>query len=143
MKEQDITSLRKRVDSLAREARYWRIIASAAFTGLVLIVGVGASIVRVGQVTDEVRARRFVLMDAEMRPRAVLGLMPDAAATLILTDAEGVPRVELRSDAAGASALHLYGTKRGVHAGLAPMNGSPFFELFGSDGSTVLSVPLR
>ncbi len=111
--------------------------------GLVLIVGVGASVVRVGQVADEVRARRFVLVDEEMLPRAVLGLTADAAVTLILTDSGGFPRVELRSEAAGAPALRLYGTKRGVHAGLAPMDGSPFFELFGSDGSTVLSVPLR
>lgn len=92
--------LRARVDRMERELRLWRVAGLLLF-GAVSLVGVlGAAPARVsGPVADEVRARRFTLVDEYGLVRAVLG--DDGGTGLTIFDPRGRPRVRLATSFSG------------------------------------------
>lgn len=66
----DQPTLTQRLDRLERELRRWKILGSAAVAVLALVVLMGA---KGAKVPDEIRAKRFVLVDEIGKQRAVLG----------------------------------------------------------------------
>jgi len=100
-----LTALATRLERLERGIRRWRVLGGIAWAGLALGVALNlALLVRVpgalgiddeadtdeSQVAeDEVRARAFVLVDDEGRPRGAFGLRADGNPALAFSDAQG------------------------------------------------------
>lgn len=107
MSEPTLGILAQRLDRLERVHRRWKIIGSivgallALVTALnfVLLVGTARSLVRAlsgadseeeaEAVEDEVRARRFVLVDEAGAVRAMLAMRPDGSVALAFSDEKG------------------------------------------------------
>jgi hypothetical protein len=122
--EQRLDVLTQRLDRLSRENRRYRRVAVGA-----LILGCAALLM--GQVAppgvaDEVRARRFLLVDDRGGTRAALTVAPDGTALFIVADGSRRPRVSLTVGTSGAPSLAVYdgrGHRRatlGVDGGDAP-----------------------
>ena len=100
-----LPALAHRLERLERGIRRWRVLGGIAWAGLALGVALNlALLVRVpgalgtddepdtdeSQVAeDEVRARAFVLVDDEGRPRGAFGLRADGNPALAFSDAQG------------------------------------------------------
>ena len=95
-------------------------------------------------VLAEVRAQRFVVVDAAGRTRAVLA-SPDAGPGLLLLDAAGKLRAMLSVGAAG-SLLRLYDTAGSLRVGLAvtvfgqTTRGTPALHLLDAAGKTRVAL---
>jgi hypothetical protein len=163
MTEPDFTALGERVDSLEREVRRWRIAGGAVLVGLALVLVMGATIIRTGEVFDEVRSKSFVLVDEKRIHRALLRILDDGSSSLTLHDSAGRIRVALAAyedrpaltliDAAGQvrAALRL---KPDEAPSLALLNaagkaraefrldpaGAPAFHLFGLKGGEIAGL---
>jgi hypothetical protein len=109
--------MEERLDRLERENRRWKMIGVSAVTvlGLALLMGAtsfGRSQVKVA---DEIRARRFTLVDDKGKVRGILGFSAIGSPTLLLFDnpiltlfdSERRPRVRLAGDLV-KSGLRLY-----------------------------------
>jgi hypothetical protein len=84
-------------------------------------------------VADEVRARRFTLVDRQGSCRGSLGLSADGSPALFLYDQRAQPRVELVLEAGGAANLKLQDGEGEVTAWLSVgANGSPSLYLRGA-----------
>jgi hypothetical protein len=77
----------QRLDRLERENRWWRVGA----VGLLLLVTVGAG----RNVTDEIRAKRFTVIDQSGTKRAELAMWGPGEPRLALFDARGIERASL------------------------------------------------
>ncbi|MFQ5691936.1 MAG: hypothetical protein ACE5IM_02680 [Nitrospinota bacterium] len=95
-----------RLDRLERESRRWRALGIAAVAVLGLVALLGAKGTRVA---DEVRARRFVVVDREGRVRAALAVVVkedvEKGLGLALYDADGNRRASLGVSRDGANVL--------------------------------------
>jgi hypothetical protein len=106
MADVDLDALIRRLDRIERGLRWWRVLAVIAWSALAS--GVGLSLVFIlslspgapvadqeesdqsqDVVEDEVRARAFVLVDEDGRPRAALAMRPDGSAALAFSTPEG------------------------------------------------------
>jgi hypothetical protein len=104
MNEETLEAVVERMDRLERGLRRWRILESTAWT--ILTVGVILNLFLVfravslieepeeepdeaAQVEEEVRAKSFVLVDEDGRPRAALGFRADGTPALAFSDREG------------------------------------------------------
>ncbi len=87
MTEPTLDTLTRRLDRLEREARWWKIIGSTAVAVVDLVVFLGAT--PTTRVADEVRAKRFVLVDTGGKERGRLSTQPDGWTELLLFDGEG------------------------------------------------------
>lgn len=102
MNEPTMEILARRLDRLERESRRWRIVGVGAMTVLCLALLMGAAKPEV-KVQDEVRARRFTLVDKEDKIRGFLGFTAVESPVLFLFDnpivtlfdSERRPRVRL------------------------------------------------
>ncbi len=136
------------------ENRRWKIIGTTAIAllGLVLIIwatGEGAA--------DEVRAKRFVLVDSNGNERATLSEESGGEVSLVFMDkggkvraglgvgADGLPEltlydanqkklVRLRTHSRGGSHLELYATDIKGHAFIGMVGDGPFVDLVEKDG---------
>lgn len=161
-----LTSLEQRVSQLEHSARLWR--RGALSLGLLLAFFLLGAIVHRDeqQVSNEILARRFVLVDQDGRRRAGLGIA-DGAAILSLIDATGVPRAAFGAAANGAPSLTLFDDRARAAVtlrltadrasgillddeagrtraalGLLP-DGSPILALADADGSPLFAQPQR
>lgn len=66
--------LTRRVARLERDARWWRLAAVSTGGLLALVALVGATPPQAAPIADEIRARRFVLVDQAGREQAYLGM---------------------------------------------------------------------
>jgi hypothetical protein len=105
MTEAAVEALAQRLDRMERGLRRWRIIGVIGWTLLTASVTVGFLLVLrlpvetaseegtssgdEDTVEDEVRARTFVLVDEEGRPRAALAMRPDGTPALAFSNEEG------------------------------------------------------
>lgn len=116
MDQQQKDALCQRLDRLERENRRWRVvgIASVAVLGLVVLVGAKES-----EVADEIRARKFAVVDKDGKARVELGmlttLLPFVGAQhdwgLRLMDEMGMVRADLtlsETTRGFSSALNFY-----------------------------------
>jgi hypothetical protein len=99
-----LTALAHRLERLERGIRRWRLLGGIAWGGLAL--GVALNLALIARVPgtlgpddepdtdesvaeEEIRARAFVLVDDEGRPRGALGLRADGTPALAFSDAQG------------------------------------------------------
>ncbi|MFQ5521847.1 MAG: hypothetical protein ACE5FK_10645, partial [Candidatus Methylomirabilia bacterium] len=83
MKESTLDTLSHRLDRLEREARWWKILGGGAMAVLALVLLIGA---RGRTVTEEVRARRFVVVGDGDTVRADLSALPNGYVGLRVHD---------------------------------------------------------
>jgi hypothetical protein len=100
-----VEALMERLDRMERGLRRWRVMGGIAWAALaasvalsvVLALRVPVETERAEEATpepedvaeDEVRARAFVLVDEEGRPRAALAMRPDGTPALAFTAEDG------------------------------------------------------
>jgi hypothetical protein len=105
MSDSTVDILIERLDRLERGLRWWRILGVIGWAALAASVAFGYVLVfrpagaPDGQddaesdtqefVEDEVKARAFVLVDEEGRPRAALGMRPDGTPALAFSTEDG------------------------------------------------------
>jgi len=86
-------SVLNRLERMDRENRWWKIVSAGATACLALVVLMGAVS---PNVADEVRARRFTLVDEQGRERAHLQVGPSTmGAILDFVDTKGRPAIHL------------------------------------------------
>ncbi len=122
MNEQALDVLIERLDRLEREARRWRLAAVVVGVVLGLVVLVGAT--PPAPVADEIRARRFVVVDEAGKTRALLGV-EDGEARLALHHETGRRLASLQVHSTGTSALYLAGKNGADRAWLEVAGDAP------------------
>ncbi len=140
-----LTTLTDRVQRLEREALRWRLLA----VGTVILAAVVLTGAVSARVTDELRARRFVAVDARGVPRAVLGQVTvwensrsdpfnePASSGLALYDGDQRLRaaITLRTSERGTPKLALYDETETRRTSLAvASSGVPGFYLAADSG---------
>ena len=124
MDQEYIDTVAQRLDRLERENRWWRVIACAAVgvLGFVMLTGATGS-----KVADEVKARKFIVVDKKGTKRGEFGMV-----------AEGVmPLMPL-----GYIHLALFDKKYGVMRSTMALVGddSPHLYLNGKDGQIYMEI---
>jgi hypothetical protein len=115
MNEPTLEMVLQRFDLLERQVRRWRRIGLAAVVLSGLVVLLGATKGKQVEVAEDVRAKRFTLVDEEGKARAVLGkvamctwrMEKGEAIALALFDHETRLRATLGLTADGRSGLYL------------------------------------
>lgn len=102
MTESTLHTLTRRLDRLEREVRFWKVLGSISLTALTFITLAAANPV---SVPDEVRAKRFLVVDAKGEIRGGLALMGDGAITLTLAASNGLSGATLTADPGGGATL--------------------------------------
>lgn len=102
MPESTLDTLTQRLVRLERDVRFWRVLGSITLTALAFITLAGATPV---PVPDEVRAKRFLVVDAKGEIRGGLALMGDGAMTLTLTASNGLSGATVTADPGGGATL--------------------------------------
>jgi len=97
------TDVAARLDRLERAANLWR------WTSVALAASICALFLLARQAShqEEVRARKFIVVDAEGRPRGGLEAGEDGMARLFLLDAEANSRITLQARAQGGEVISL------------------------------------
>ncbi|HXH09546.1 MAG TPA: hypothetical protein VNP04_07275 [Alphaproteobacteria bacterium] len=154
----------RRLERLERDNRRWKHVAGGAVACLGLAVILGAVPSKKARIPEEVRARRFVLMDKADKARADLAVASEGQPHLVLSDDAGKPRLVLSLSQYGEPtlslvdassqrrivlSLDLYGAllrfsdaSGHLRAALAvPPQGEPELELLGKDDKTLWRVP--
>lgn len=100
-----MNEIEKRLETLEREGRRWRVMAlgSVALLGAVALAGAAG----MGKIEKVIRAERFEVVDAAGNVRALLAVDKDGMAALKLADAAGMARAELSVENVGPK-LGLY-----------------------------------
>ena len=95
-------------------------------------------------VAEVVRARRFEMVDAAGKARAVLSVLPDGRTGLLLVDAGGKGRVILRLHSDGTPVLALYDAAGKERASLSLLpDGSPALGFHDAAGKTRAALSVR
>ena len=101
----DIQALTQQLERVERNLRWRKRFGGAIPTMLVAIMLLGAAS---GRAPDEIRARRFVLEDANGKERAVLRVWDDGRVGLQLRDQDANSRVMLDLGRDGSPGLSLF-----------------------------------
>ena len=128
----DIQALAQRLERVERDLRWWKRFGGTTLTILVAIMLLAATS---GKVPDEIRAKRFVLEDANGKERASLTAEADGQARLIVHDENGIGRAALGVLPDGSPVLGLGGKSGKARVSLAVMapNDTPILSLFDKD----------
>ncbi len=121
--EMQMAAVLQRLERLERANRRWQIVVSVFVLLSVGVVLMGAEHAKAPPVAEELRARTFLLVDAQGMPLARLGYLPHGGVGLGLYDKGRQSRVLLSMDDDGASSLSLYG-KEGRGGALVAVNES-------------------
>jgi hypothetical protein len=101
MSDPTVEGLSARLDRLERSLVWWRIVGVVGWAAMAASIALGYVLVfrPAGEfagdeetpefVEDEVKARAFVLVDEEGRPRAALGMRPDGTPALAFSGEDG------------------------------------------------------
>ena len=104
MSDSAVEALAQRLDRMERGLRRWRVVGVIGWAILAASLGFIADVMfwlppaaddetdaseREAVVEDEVRARAFVLVDEEDRPRAALAMRPDGTPALAFSTSDG------------------------------------------------------
>jgi hypothetical protein len=101
----------KRLERLERENLWFKTLGCALLVLLVLGFLMGASGPKEGKVEEEVKARRFTVVDKEERSRGRLHVSDYGSLRLDLYDPEMVLRASLHLGARGSPALNFFDRK--------------------------------
>lgn len=131
----------ERLTRLERAHRRWHVTGSLA---MILVIGValmGATGRQEGEEAADVRARAFVLVDREGRPRMDLRVARNESAHLVLMDREGLPRISLNVLTQGGADLVLRDQLGQPRAALSVLpDGRPGLSLYDALGTTRVAV---
>lgn len=129
MNEPTLDTLNQRIDRLEWEVRKWKVMGSVAVAVLTFILFAGA--LRV-PVPEEIRARRFVVVDEQNERRGYLGMSPlgGDVTVLYLFDKGEKTGIKMRVVPNDSAALFLIAEERSVRGELwANANGSTYLNL--------------
>ncbi len=137
---QELSRIRRDVRRL--KAVCWGVVG---LLGLVaLLSALAASRVFLPAEVDEIRARRFIVVDDRGTTRVQLGLLGEEGAGLELADSRGVGRAAIAVRPDGAAAIEMLGEERHPRVTLEVLpDGSPRLELRGPDGMSAVTVGVR
>lgn len=131
----------KRLTCLEQTVRRWHIVGTivVAFVAAVGLMGAMAKTDIEGM--DEIRARGFVLVDHEGRPRMDLRVARNDSTHLVLMDREGLPRVSLNVLSQGGADIVLRDQLGQPRAALSVLpDGRPGISMYGPAGTTRVSL---
>jgi hypothetical protein len=149
MSEEVPDRLIERLDRLDRTNRRWKLISGAtavALAGIVLVAAAAPRVPHLDQgrppVLNEVRAQRFLLVDASGKLRAVLGAATGGAVSLGLLDNDDKIRSVLIVDANGTPRLEMLGADETRRVMLSVFPNRSGLGLFGegAHGGAILDV---
>ena len=131
----------ERLTRLERACRWWQVIGGTA-VGLFAALGLmGAAGQTDHQEMEEVRARAFVLVDREGKPRMDLRVSPNDSTHLVLLDREGLPRMSLNVLTQGGTDVVLRDPMGLPRAALSVLpDGRPGLSLYDAAGTTRVAV---
>jgi hypothetical protein len=133
----------ERLTCLERTCRRWQVMGSLALALLALMALLGAVERRDGGELEELRARAFVLVDREGRPRMDVRVAQNDMTHLVLLDREGLPRMSLNVLSQGGADMVIrdqLGLPRAT-LGVVP-DGRPSLSLYDGSGKTRVSLGL-
>jgi len=134
---QELSRIRREVCRL--KAVCWGVVG---LLGLVaLLSGLAVSRVFSPAVVDEIRARRFVVVDDRGTTRVQLGLLGEDSSVLELADGRGIGRAAIAVRPDGAATIKMLGEGQHPRVMLDVLpDGSPRLELRGQDGMSAVTV---
>jgi hypothetical protein len=133
----------ERLTGLEHTCRCWQVVGSMALALLAIVALLGAVGRRDGDEVEELRARAFVLVDREGKPRINLQVDGHDNTHLVLLDREGLPRMSLNILSQGGADLVIrdqLGLPRAA-LGVVP-DGRPSLSLYDGAGKTRVSLGL-
>jgi hypothetical protein len=135
------TTVIERLTRLERACRWWRVVGSLA-VALFAVVGLMGALGRQDmEGPQEVRARAFVLVDREGRPRMDLRVAPNDSTHLVLMDREGLVRLSLNVLSQGGADVVLRDQQGQPRAALNVVpDGRPGLSLYDMAGTTRVSL---
>jgi len=136
-------SMIERLTRLERTCRRWQVVGSLGMAMLAFVGLLGAVGSPNGEVLGELRARAFVLVDREGKPRIDLRVAGNDNTHLVLLDREGLPRMSLNILSQGEADLVIrdqLGLPRAA-LGVVP-DGRPSLSLYDGTGKTRVSLGL-
>jgi hypothetical protein len=131
----------ERLTHLERVCRRWQVVGSLALALLALVVLLGAVGRPDGETFEELRARAFVLVDREGKPRMDLRVARNDSTHLVLLDREGQPQLSLNILTQGGADLVIrdrLGQPRAVLSVVA--EGRPGLSFYEATGTTRASL---
>lgn len=132
-----LNTLEQRLDRLEREVRWWKVFGAITAVGLALFILLGATTVTLN---NEVRAKRFVLVDDNGVTRALLEVKGRVTSFEMLS--ESTPRIAMSVSDIGGSYLTVKGRGQHNSVGIYTMTDSPLVDLQTSTkADVVLQVP--
>ena len=144
MNGEALACLAERLDRLERAHRRLKLASSATVLLLLSAIGLGVAAPRspqpipeaspIGSVVDEVRAKRFVLVEDTGKVRAVLGAATRGAVSLELLDNDGKVRSVLIVDSNGTPRLELFGADEARRIVLSVFPNRSGLGIFGEAG---------
>jgi hypothetical protein len=130
-----------RLAHVERAMRRWQVGGGLALALLVSVVLTGAVVRTAVEAPDEMRARAFVLVDREGKPRMDLRVARNDSTHLVLLDREGQPQLSLNVLPQGGADLVIrdrLSQPRAVFGVVA--EGRPGLSLFDGSGQTRVSL---
>jgi hypothetical protein len=141
MTESTHEAMLHRLAHVERGMRRWQVLGSLALALLALVVLLGAVGRPDGEVFEELRARAFVLVDREGKPRMDLRVARNDSTHLVLLDREGQPQLSLNLLPQGGADLVIrdrIGQPRAVLSVVA--EGRPGLSFYEATGATRVSL---
>jgi hypothetical protein len=131
----------ERLTRLERACRWWRIVGSSA-VALFAVVGLMGAVGRQDvEEPQEIRARAFILIDKEGRPRVDLRVAQNDSTHLVIMDQEGLARLSLNVLSHGGADLVLRDRQGQPRAALSVVpDGRPGLSLYDTAGPTRVSL---
>jgi hypothetical protein len=131
----------ERLTRLERACRWWRIVGGSA-VALFTVVGLMGAVGRQDvEELQEIRARAFVLIDKEGRPRVDLRVAQNDSTHLVIMDREGLARLSLNVLSHGGADLVLRDRQGQPRAALSVVpDGRPGLSLYDTAGPTRVSL---
>jgi hypothetical protein len=131
----------ERLTCLERTCRRWQVLGSFAFALLALVALLGAVERRDGEEVEELRARAFVLLDRDGKPRMDLRVAGNDSTHLVLLDREGQPQLSLNILPQGGADLVIRDRQGQPRAALSVVaDGRPGLSFYDAPGPTRVSL---
>jgi hypothetical protein len=131
-----LQALETRNDSLRRTNRIFKVVSATCLA----VIGVLLLTAATADNPGEVKAERFILVDAEGQQYGVMGVSPDGEPGLALMDKKGTVRAALTL--VGAPGLTLYDSKGKARAAMEVPSDKPRLRLFDENENTRVAVAL-
>jgi len=151
MTEPTVDTLTRRLASLEREVRRWKLIASGVFALLSLTILFWPTVATLQEVqkrllaeeikANEMLAARFALLDQSGKRRGALSILADGSVGLELSAPDG-KTVSLSGDVGGRAGLTLYDSNRKLRAEMyLGQDGAPRLSFYDGNGKVTWTAP--